>query len=150
MQKIIFILFLALCFSCGSRKVETNKIKESINLEATEKTVETENKITQTNTVIIAENDEIEITPIDNSKPVVVNGTEYKNARIRVSKSKNNTVIQETKKEDKKQEKEKSVKLKQDKKEKPKTIEKKNPGGTLIFIIAFLVLAAGGFYYFKR
>jgi tyrosyl-tRNA synthetase len=150
MQKLIFILFLVLGFSCGSRKVETNKIKESINLEATEKTVETENKTTQTKTVIIAENDEIEITPIDNSKMVVVNGKEYKNARIRVLKSKNNTVIQETKKEAKKQEKQKAVKLNQDRKEKPKTIEKKNPGRTLIFIIAFLVLAAGGFYYLKK
>jgi hypothetical protein len=54
------------------------------------------NKTTQTNTVISTENDRNQST-IDNSKPVVRWYTEYKK-RIRVFKSKNNTVINKQKK----------------------------------------------------
>jgi PBP1b-binding outer membrane lipoprotein LpoB len=79
--------------SCGSRKVKKSESKEQE--QKTEKiTLETETKVTD-NTKIVdsSTSDEIEISPISDTLPMVVNGITYKNAKIKRSKKKNNISI---------------------------------------------------------
>ena len=79
--------------SCGSRKVQKSETKE------TEKTeVKTEEKketklIDNTKIVDTSTSDEIEISPVSDTLPMVVNGITYKNAKIRRKKSKNNISV---------------------------------------------------------
>lgn len=84
--------------SCGSRKVNKSEIKEQE--QKTEKiTIETETRVTD-NTKIVdtSTTDEIEICPVSDSLPMVVNGITYINAKIRRKKIKNNiSVIKDVK-----------------------------------------------------
>jgi len=79
--------------SCGSRKVTKSGTKEQE--QKTEKiTLETQTRVTE-NTKIVdtSTTDEIEICPVSDSLPMVVNGITYKNAKIRRKKTKNNISI---------------------------------------------------------
>jgi hypothetical protein len=91
---IILALFFAIVLtSCSSRKVQKSETKEQE--QKTEKiTLETETRVTN-NTKIIdtSTSDEIEICPVSDSLPMVVNGITYKNAKIKRSKKKNNISI---------------------------------------------------------
>jgi PBP1b-binding outer membrane lipoprotein LpoB len=90
---ILALLGAIFLTSCGSRKVNKSETKEQE--QKTEKiTLKTETRVTD-NTKLIdtSTTDEIEIVPVDNSLPFTINGKEYKNAKIRHSKSKNNISI---------------------------------------------------------
>ena len=91
---IILALITAIVLtSCGSRKVSKSETKEQE--QKTEKiTLETETRVTD-NTKIVdtSTSDEIEISPVSDSLPMVVNGITYKNAKIKRSKKKNNISI---------------------------------------------------------
>ena len=79
--------------SCGSRKVKKSESKEQE--QKTEKiTLETETRVTD-NTKIVdtSTTDEIEISPVSDTIPMVINGITYKNAKIKRSKKKNNISI---------------------------------------------------------
>jgi ABC-type oligopeptide transport system substrate-binding subunit len=79
--------------SCGSRKVAKSETKEQE--QKTEKiTLETETRVTD-NTKIVdtSTSDEIEICPVSDSLPMVINGITYKNAKIKRSKKKTNISI---------------------------------------------------------
>jgi hypothetical protein len=81
------LLFL-LC-SCGSRKVTVQK--ETVKEEVTQ-TVSTETKTDTNETVKVVDTstvDEIEFVPIDNNRPIIYNGKEVHNAKIRHVKRKN-------------------------------------------------------------
>jgi hypothetical protein len=87
------IISVILLTSCGSRKVAKSETKEQE--QKTEKsTLETETRVTD-NTKIVdtSTSDEIEISPISDTIPMVVNGITYKNAKIKRSKKKNNISI---------------------------------------------------------
>lgn len=80
--------------SCGSRKVQKSETKETEKTEVkteekTETRVTDNTKIVDTSTM-----DEIEICPVSDSLPMVINGITYKNAKIRRKKSKNNISIE--------------------------------------------------------
>jgi H+/gluconate symporter-like permease len=80
--------------ACGSRKVQKSETKETEKTEI--KTEEkTETKLTD-NTKIVdtSTTDEIEISPVSDTIPMVVNGITYKNAKIRRKKTKNNITIE--------------------------------------------------------
>lgn len=90
---ILALLGAIFLSSCGSRKVNKSETKEQE--QKSEKiTLETETRITD-NTKIVDTSicDEIEIVPVDNTLPFTINGKEYKNAKIRHKKSKNNISI---------------------------------------------------------
>jgi beta-lactamase regulating signal transducer with metallopeptidase domain len=95
---ILIALILALLgaiflTSCGSRKVQKSETKEQE--QKTEKiTLETKTRVTD-NTKIVdtSTSDEIEICPVSDSLPMVVNGITYKNVKIRRKKTKNNISI---------------------------------------------------------
>ena len=90
---LLGLITLIIMTSCGSRKVNKSQTKETQQTEM--KTEEkTETKITD-NTKIIdtSTSDEIEISPVSDTLPMVVNGITYKNVKIRRTKSKNNISV---------------------------------------------------------
>lgn len=90
-QKLIFmlrysvILLIVLSFSC-----KTKKQVSKVSIETKTETVIVEKKDSvsvQQNAISIKESiDEIEVVPIDQSKPIVVGGKEYFNATVRFKK----------------------------------------------------------------
>ena len=94
---LIAISLLVLLCSCGSRKVQKSDVKEETKTEqSTTKANDIESK-TETNTVINDESNDVEITPIDTSKAIIINGKTYKNAKVKFLNRKSQTAI--TKKE---------------------------------------------------
>jgi H+/gluconate symporter-like permease len=88
---LITAIFLT---SCGSRKVQKSETKET---EKTEIKTEAKTETTITNNTKILDSstsDEIEISPVSDSIPMVVNGITYINAKIRRKKTKNNISTQ--------------------------------------------------------
>ena len=95
---ILIALILALLgaiflTSCGSRKVNKSETKEQE--QKNEKiTIETETRVTDSTKIVdTSTSDEIEICPVSDSLPMVINGITYKNAKIRRKKTKNNISI---------------------------------------------------------
>lgn len=83
MRKYLIIL-LVLLSSCGARKVSIVKNDTKITIDSTA-IVKTDSAATiQNNIVIHSQSQEIEISPIDNSKEIFINNIPYKNARIRI------------------------------------------------------------------
>tara|TARA_R110000868_G_C10866313_1_gene761914 strand:- start:1052 stop:1516 length:465 start_codon:yes stop_codon:yes gene_type:complete len=88
----LIISFLMLTFLNGcSRKVVNTKSLEKVDTETTQKAVISETTQDKTNINVVAESNEFEYTPIDNTKPFTINGKIYFNARIKATKSKANT-----------------------------------------------------------
>ena len=90
---VLGLIVLIIMTSCGSRKVAKSETKEQE--QKTEKiTLETETRVTD-NTKIIdtSTSDEIEISPVSDTLPMVVNGITYKNVKIKRSKKKNNISV---------------------------------------------------------
>lgn len=79
--------------SCGSRKVTKSGTKETEQIQA-KKEAKTETRVTD-NTKIVdtSTSDEMEICPVSDTIPMVVNGITYKNAKIRRKKTKNNISV---------------------------------------------------------
>jgi hypothetical protein len=90
---VLAMIGAILLTSCGSRKVNKSETKEQV--QKTENiTLQTQTRVTD-NTKIVdtSTTDEIEIVPIDNSLPFIVNGKTYKNAKIKRKKSKTNISV---------------------------------------------------------
>ncbi|CAH56676.1 hypothetical protein PHG11b_49 [Flavobacterium phage 11b] len=102
MKKLILILSLIFLFSCGSRKVERNKIqtKEVVKIDSTAKIVDKETIKIETKKNI--ENEDYYYEPIDNKSEFIVDGKVYKNVHIKHKKQKDYTNIAEVKTFDKK------------------------------------------------
>ncbi len=129
--------------SCGSRKVNKSEIKEQEQI--TEKiTLETEMRVTD-NTKIIdtSTTDEIEICPVSDSLPMVVNGITYKNAKIRRKKSKNNISIAKDVKIQHKAKKEGVVMVKRNKIIEVKQIERKESYWWLLWFLLLIPIYFG-------
>ena len=92
---LLALSLIALLLSCGTRKVQKSNVKEEVKTEqATTEKKDIETK-TETNTVVNEETDEIEITPIDTAKAIIINGKTFKNAIVTLRKKKVNTTIAE-------------------------------------------------------
>lgn len=122
---VLALIIGILLTSCGSRKVQKSETKENEKTEI--KTEEkSETKVTD-NTKIIdtSTTDEIEIVPVDNTLPFIVNGKEYKNVKIKRKKSKNNISVAKDVKVQHKEEKSDLKVVKANKVVKEKQIERK-------------------------
>jgi hypothetical protein len=89
MKTTLITLSALLLIGCGSRK--TQSTKETIKEEVTQ-TVKEETKTDTNETVKVVDTstvDEIEFVPIDNNRPIIYNGKEVFNAKIRHVKRKN-------------------------------------------------------------
>ena len=135
---ILALLGAIFLSSCGSRKVSKSEIKEQE--QKTEKiTLETETKLTD-NTKIVdtSSSDEIEICPVTDTIPMVVNGITYKNAKIRRKKSKNNISIVKDVKVQHKAQKSGLVTVKSNKVVEIKQIEKKQSYWWLLWFLLLI------------
>ena len=124
---IIVVCFLMSATSCASRKVNKSEVKEEVKVEQTVKEEVKTDSNTNTTILDTSETTEIEIIPIDNTKPIEVNGKKYVNARLKLSKKKN--AITTNSKEKVSQIAKKEVKAKSNKvvEVKQKQIEAKRP-----------------------
>lgn len=98
----VFIALALLC-SCASRKVNRSETKETVT--ATTTATDTISKVTDTKTTIVSvtDTDELELTPIDTTKPIIVtdskgNSKSYFNSIVRTKKTKANTNIDKVEK----------------------------------------------------
>jgi hypothetical protein len=124
--------------SCGSRKVSKSETKEQE--QKTEKiTLETETRVTD-NTKIIdtSTTDEIEICPVSDTLPMVINGITYKNAKIKRSKKKNNISIAKDVKVQHKAKKEAVVVVKRNKVIEVKQTERKESYWWLLWFLLLI------------
>jgi hypothetical protein len=132
---LITAIFLT---SCGSRKVAKSETKEQE--QKTEKiTLETETRVTD-NTKIVdtSTTDEIEICPVFDSLPMVVNGITYKNAKIKRSKKKNNISVAKDVKVQHKAQKEAVVMVKRNKIIEVKQTERKESYWWLLWFLLLI------------
>jgi preprotein translocase subunit SecF len=93
----IFLAILLAMTSCSARKVAKSETKEET--KQTEVVTETVNQTTNENTKIVdsSEIDEIEVTPIDSTKEMVIDGKRYFNVKIKKVRRKNNIVVDKVK-----------------------------------------------------
>jgi len=140
-----FLLLLLLLTSCGTRKTQTEKVKEVQKIETSEKT--TDKSIIETNVKVIDCTDTSEqiIEPIDNTKEIVIDGKAYKNVRFKTLKKKNN--ISTTKKENIQNNVVKNANTKVETKidKKIKQTERKNSYWWLLWFLLIIPI-----YYFYR
>lgn len=139
-KDIILGCLLVLLSSCGARKVAIVKEDTKITIDSTA-IVKTDSVATTNNNIIIdTQTQEIEVTPIDTCKEVVINNVVYKNARIRIKNTKAkqiDTTIKKVAKTSQKEVKKAVIKQTQVKK---KEIERKESKNYLWFLaIAFIL-----------
>lgn len=146
MLKYSLIFLFLILTSCGARKVAVDKIDTVTKVDSTSTIKKEEVVVTQNNVSINTDTDEMEICPISDTIPMVVNGVTYKNAKIKYKKTKT-AVIDTTKKEEIKKESQ-EVKLVKDKKEKvfKKQIDKKESYSIYGWWLLIILLVALFFY----
>jgi hypothetical protein len=87
-MKKILILIILLLSSCAARKVNVNKVDSVVKSDSISVTKQ-EVVTTQDNHISVVTNtDEVEVCPVSDSLPMVVNGITYKNAKLRYKKTK--------------------------------------------------------------
>jgi len=149
MKKILILIFLVLS-SCAARKVNIDKIDAIVKTDSTSVTKQ-ETIATQDNHVsIITNTDEVEICPVFDTVPMVVNGITYKNAKLRYKKTKK--VLVDTTKIKVAEKVLIKVKVKKDTSVKAfkKDIDKKANYTIYFWWLLILLLIALGIYSYKR
>lgn len=91
-KHLTLILLSFLLFSCASRKVMVNKTQVETHIDST--VVEKKDSVSvQQNAISVKEDiDEVEIVPIDTTKPLVIDGKQYHNAKVRLKKTRRHVV----------------------------------------------------------
>lgn len=87
MKKILILIVLVLS-SCATRKVNIDKVDTVVKTDSTSVTKQ-EVVTTQNNHIsVVTDTDELEITPIDTTKAIEVDGKKYKNVKLKYKKTK--------------------------------------------------------------
>ena len=94
--KISIIICGALFFSCASRKVDINKTEIKTNTDSIAITKTDSISITKNNIKYTENTTELEIKPLNDSLPIVIDGTSYFNAVLKYKKQ--NKVLVDTSK----------------------------------------------------
>jgi len=145
MITLLMLALLWLVCSCGTRKVQKSDTKEDTKTEqATTEKKDIETK-TETKTVINDETNDFEITPIDTSKVLIINGKIFKNAKVKIVNRKVNTTVAEMSTVKDLSKKTNTIKTDIVKTNKVKKVERKsNPFLTLLWllipVIGYLIL----------
>lgn len=142
MARLHTLLFLSLLlFSCSTKKVAITKsfVKtktDSVVVEKKESLAVTQNAIS-----IKEDIDEIEVVPVDASKPIVIGGKEYFNAAVRIKKTKREVV--DTTRAVVAQVENRTIEVKKEetRKELDKKVEKTSPTFIWVAIVLILLLA---------
>lgn len=150
MLKYSSILIIFLLVSCGSRKVDVQKTDTVIKTDSISIVKKEEVVVTQNNVFVNTDTDEMEITPIDSTKPFMVGEKKYYNAKIRYKKTKvilvDTTKVLESKKESQ------AVRTIKDKKEKvfKKNIDKKESHSIYWWWLLIILLVLFIFYVYRK
>lgn len=150
MLKYSSILIIFLLVSCGSRKVDVQKTDTVIKTDSISIVKKEEVVVTQNNVFVNTDTDEMEITPIDSTKPFMVGEKKYYNAKIRYKKTKvilvDTTKVLESKKESQ------AVRTIKDKKEKvfKKNIDKKESHSIYLWWLLIILLVLFIFYVYRK
>jgi len=145
MITLLMLALLWLVCSCGTRKVQKSDTKEDTKKKkATTEKKDIETK-TETKTVINDETNDFEITPIDTSKVLIINGKIFKNAKVKIVNRKVNTTVAEMSTVKDLSKKTNTIKTDIVKTNKVKKVERKsNPFLTLLWllipVIGYLIL----------
>lgn len=99
MKKLIFLSLLLI--GCGSRKVIVDKSQTKTETIESTKIVDTSKIDTNIKTIDRTNTTEYIIEPIDNTKPIFIEGKKYENVRFKTLKKANNISSHEIKKETK-------------------------------------------------
>lgn len=80
-------LVIPLLFSCAARKVAVTKTQTQTYTDSV--AVEKKDSVSiQQNAIVITDStEEVEVTPIDTSKPIIIGTTKYFNAKVKVKKA---------------------------------------------------------------
>ncbi len=137
MKKILLVLVLILT-SCASRKVAVVKEDTKITIDSVA-VVKTDSVSTTNNNIKIVENtDELEICPLSDTIPMVVNGITYKNAKLTYKKTKKVSIDTTVKKVSKTASIKSNVKKSNSVKAFKKEVDKKQ--GYSIYVGIFLII----------
>ena len=139
---IVTVAFLMSATSCASRKV--SKSETDIKTETETKALTETKTDVNTNTVTVdtSTTNEIEFIPVDNTKPIIVDGKKYSNVIVRRVNKKNNIVVVETEKVSQIEQKAVNTKGKQTIEVKQKETEKEsaNSWWWLIIVVGIAIL----------
>ena len=146
MRNLVFILASILFIGGGSRKASVVKNDTVVKTDSISTIKKEEVVVTQNNVFVNTDTDEMEITPIDSTKPFIVGEKKYYNAKIRYKKTKvvlvDTTKVLESKKESQ------EVKLIKNKKENvfKKDVDKKESHSIYWWWLLIIILAILFFY----
>ena len=88
-QAFLFLFITLFLSSCAARKVNVDKVDSVVKSDSTSVTKQEVVTTQQNNVTITTDTDELEIVPVSDTIPMVVNGITYKNAKLRYKKTKN-------------------------------------------------------------
>jgi len=126
--------------SCGARKVDIDKKDITTKADSTSVVKKDETTVTNNNIVVDTNVDEVEVTPIDTTKPVIIGDKKYYNAKIRYKKTK--TKVVDTTKSVSKIKETNDVRVVKNKREKvlDKKVDKKFDYSIFFWLIIFLII----------
>ena len=84
---LTLVLVLPLLFSCAARKVAVSKTQTQIHTDSIVVEKKDSVSVKQNAIVITDSSDEVEVTPIDTAKPVIIGETKYYNAKVKIRKN---------------------------------------------------------------
>lgn len=89
---IILALFAPLLFSCAARKVAVTNTKIETYTDSI--VVEKKDSVSvQQNAIVLTDSsEEVELTPIDTAKPIIIGETKYFNAKVKIKKARRHLV----------------------------------------------------------
>jgi hypothetical protein len=142
MAKHLILIFLSLfLFSCASRKVAINKNQVEIHIDSS--SIQKKDSVSVVQNAISIKEDihEMEIVPMDTTKPLVIDGKQYFNATIRIKKTSRHVV--DTSKATVSKSSIKQTTLKKSVKEKTysKTVDKKVNNFVYLWLLLIPVIA---------
>lgn len=83
---LTLVLAIPLLFSCAARKVAVSKTQTQTYTDSVAVEKKDSISVQQNAIVVVDSTEEIEVTPIDTAKPIVINETKYFNAKVKVRK----------------------------------------------------------------
>jgi len=150
MLKYSFIFLFVLLTSCAARKVDIQKVDAVTKVDSTSVVKKEEVVVTQNNVSVNTDIDEVEVCPLVDTIPMVVNGVTYKNVKLKYKKTKI-ALVDTTKREEVKKESTK-VSVKKDTKLKvlEKKIDKKSNYISYLWWLLIILLISAGYYAYKK
>lgn len=141
-MRYIVIAFIFFTASCGSRRVSMLKTNSSFKHDSIAKTFIDSTVVENKSVFLNTETDDIEIRPLIDSVPMVVNGVTYKNVILRHKKTKEVLVDNSSKKESKK-----GLKSVHESKDESDTVKSKDvereEGYAIYIVVVFMIILYG-------